>query len=202
VETDSTKKGAKMNLPFFKYYRIPLILAVSLSLVIITYKSNILLENANVMSYLNILGIFAGAILGIFILDLDYFIHTFLLEPKSEVSNTIKTYIKDKDILGAFNYIILHADQFENKTLNSLVFQVALSIFSMLIVIDPGVPFMIKVLVISTLLNTIFRFYYFYLQGFGDDWFWILKKVPNKYVVLVINLIVLIFVGISVHTLK
>lgn len=191
-----------MNLPFFKYYRIPLILAVSLSLVIITYKSSLLLENANTMSYLNILGIFVGAILGIFILDLDYFIHAFLLEPKSQVSNLIKTYIKDKDIIGAFNYIILHSDQFENKTLNSLVFQVALSIFSMLIVIDPGVPFLIKAMVISTLLNTIFRFYYFYFQGFGNDWFWILKKIPNKYVVFVINLIVLVFVGISVYTLK
>ena len=191
-----------MNLPFFKYYRIPLILAISLSLVIITYKSPILLENADTMSYLNILGIIVGAIIGIFILDLDYFIHAYLLEPKSEVSNLVKDYIKDRDIMGAFNYIILHSDRFENKTLNSLVFQVALSIFSMLIVIDPGVPFLIKAMVISTLLNTIFRFYYFYLQGYGNDWFWILKKVPNKYLVFAINFVVLVFVGISVYTLK
>lgn len=191
-----------MNLPFFKYYRIPLILAISLSLVIVTYKSSILLENADTMAYLNILGIMVGSIIGIFILDLDYFIHAYLLEPKSEVSNLVKDFIKDKDIMGAFNYIILHSDKFENKTLNSLVFQVALSIFSMLIVIDPGVPFLIKAMVISTLLNTIFRFYYFYLQGYGNDWFWILKKVPNKYLVFMINIVVLVFVGISVYTLK
>lgn len=189
-------------MPFFKYYRIPLILAISLSLVIITYKSNILLESADTISYLNILGIFVGAILGIFILDLDYFIHAYLLEPKKEVSTLLKTYISDKDIMGAFNYIILHSDRFENKTLNSLVFQISLSVFSLFISIDSGVPYLIKVMVISTLLNTIFRFYYFYLQGFGDDWFWILKKIPNKYVILIINLVVLIFVGISIFTLK
>lgn len=191
-----------MNLPFFKYYRIPLILAISLSLVIITYKSPILLENADTVSYLNILGIIIGAIIGIFILDLDYFIHAYILEPKSEISNLVKDYIKDRDIIGSFNYIILHSDRFENKTLNSLVFQVAMSIFSMIIAIDPGVPFLIKTIVISTLLNTIFRFYYFYLQGHGSDWFWILKKVPNKYWVFAINLVVLVFVGISVYTLK
>jgi hypothetical protein len=154
------------------------------------------------MSYLNILGIFVGAILGIFILDLDYFIHSYILEPKSEASNFVKSYIKDKDFVGVFNYIILHSDKFENKTLNSLVFQIALSIFSIVVVIDPNVPYLIKTLIISTLLNTIFRFYYFYFQGFGDDWFWILKKIPNKYIVIVINLIVLIFVGISIYSLK
>lgn len=190
-----------MNRPFFQYYRIPLILAISLAVVIITSKSSLIVQG-DYTDYLNILGIIVGSILGIFILDLDYFLHAYILEPKEEFSLRFRDYIKDKDFFGVFDYIILHSEDIKNKTLNSLVFQVSLGIFSLVTSGNISLPYLVKAMVISSLLNTIFRFYYFYFQGYGKDWFWILKKIPNKYVIGLFNLIVLIIIGFSVSLFK
>lgn len=190
-----------MNRPFFQYYRIPLILSISLAIVIITSKSSLIIQG-EFTDYISIFGIILGSILGIFILDLDYFLHAYLLEPKEEFSLRFRDYIKDKDFIGVFDYIILHSEDIQNKTLNSLVFQVSLGIFSLVVSGNISLPYLVKALVISTLLNTIFRFYYFYFQGFGKDWFWILKKVPNKYFIGLINFIILVIVGFSISLFK
>ncbi len=177
----------------FQFYRIPFILSISLAVVLIStnFKG----------TTLDIFLIFLASILGMFFLDLDYFLNAYILEPEENFSKLLRDYIKSKDISGAFSYIIYHADEVENKTLNSAVFQFAMMFFAIFIV-RSDLSIFFKALVLSTQLNTIFRFFYFYFQGHGKDWFWILKNQPGKPFIYGFNLLVLIMLGLAIFILK
>jgi hypothetical protein len=178
---------------FLKFYRIPLILSISLGVVILSTN----FRGTNFDIFL----IFLGCILGMFVLDLDYFLQAYILEPDENFSKLLRDYIKSKDFFGALDYIIYHADEVENKTLNSAMFQFALMFFSIFIV-RSDLSIFFKSLVLATHLNTIFRFLYFYFQGHGKDWFWILKKEPSKPVSFAFNFIVFIFLGLAIFLIK
>lgn len=177
----------------FQFYRIPLILALSIGLVILSTN----FRGTNFDIFL----IFLGCILGMFFLDLDYFLHAYFLEPEDNFSKLLRDYIKSKDYAGAINYIIYHADEVENKTLNSAVFQFAIMFFAIFIV-RSDLSIFFKALILSTQLNTIFRFFYFYFQGHGKDWFWILKKEPSKIGAFGFNFLVLIMLGLAIFLIK
>ena len=174
----------------FKFYRIPFIISASLAVVLLSqiYRGGTL----------ELILIVLGAISGMFFLDLDYFIHAYILEPEDNFSKMFRDYIKQKDLVGAFNYIIFHSDEVENKTLNSAIFQAALMVFNLFIVrADVSVYF--KVLLLTTHLNSIYRFFYFYFQGHGKDWFWILKKEPSVYGIYAFNFAVLLSISLAIY---
>lgn len=173
-----------------KFYRIPFILSVSLAVVLISQ----VFRGGNLELFLLIL----GAISGMFFLDLDYFIHAYILEPEDNFSRMLRDYVKQKDLVGAFNYIIFHMDEVENKTLNSAIFQFAL-IFFTLFIVRSDVSIYFKSLLLATQLNTIYRFFYFYYQGHGKDWFWILKKEPTVYGIYIFNFIVLLGISLAIY---
>jgi hypothetical protein len=177
----------------FKFYRIPFILAISLAVVLISTNFR--------GTTLDIVLLLIGALLGMFFLDLDYFLNAYILEPEDNFSKLLRDYIKSKDISGAFNYIIYHADEVENKTLNSAVFQFAMMFFAIFIV-RSDLSIFFKSLILSTQLNTIFRFFYFYFQGHGKDWFWILKNEPSKPFIFGFNFLVLIMLGLAIFLVK
>ena len=91
-----------------KFYRIQLILSVSLAVVIISqvYKNGTL----------DLILITLGVLLGTFFLDLDYFIHAYFLDPNSNFSHKLKDYVKNKNIVEALNYTIFHSNEIKNKT--------------------------------------------------------------------------------------
>ena len=146
---------------------------------------------------LDLILIILGCLIGTFFLDLDYFINAYLIDQDTEFSKLLRDYVKNKDFVGALNYIIYHANEIKNKTLNSALFQVSLAIFSLYIVRSPVSTFY-KSLIISILLNSIYRFFYFYIQNEHEDWFWVLKKTPGKYFIGIYNLILMVIVGLSI----
>ncbi len=176
-----------------QFYRIPLILSLSMGVVILStnFRGGIL----------DIVLLFLGVLLGMIFLDLDYFLHSYVLEPEENFSKLLRDYVRSKDFSGAFNYIIYHADEVENKTLNSAVFQFAMMFFAIFIV-RSDLSIFFKSLILSTQLNTVFRFFYFYFQGHGKDWFWILKKEPTKAIIYGFNFLVLIMLGLAIFLLK
>ncbi len=177
----------------FQFYRIPFILSISLGVVLLSTNFR--------GTYIDIALIFIGVVLGIFFLDLDYFLNAYILEPEDNFSKLLRDYVRSKDFIGALNYIIYHADEVENKTLNSAVFQFSMMFFAIFIV-RSDLSIFFKALVLSTQLNTIFRFFYFYFQGHGKDWFWILKNEPGKPFIYGFNFLVLIMLGLAVFLIK
>lgn len=177
----------------FKYYRIPIILSISLAVVLISqvFKG----------SQINLVWLILGSLLGTFFLDLDYFLHSYVLEPDDQFSHMLKDFIKHKDYAGAFNYILFHSDEIENKTLNSALFQISL-IFFMFFIVRSDVSIFFKSLIISIQLNSVFRYLYFYFQGHGEDWFWIIQGKPNKIFIVVYNIVIISSIGLAIYLFK
>jgi len=172
-----------------KFYRTQVILSASLFVVIFSQ-----VWGTDILTAILIL---LGCLLGTFFLDLDYFIYAYFLNPDDFFSHKIKDFVKSKDFAGALNYTIHHSNDIKNKTLNSAFFQVMLSVFTLYFV-RSWVSHFLKALVISILLNSIYRFVYFYLQKEHHDWFWSLKKTPPAPVILIFNLGLLVVIGISI----
>jgi len=121
-----------------------------------------------------------GALLGALIMDLDYFLHAYLIETDSDFSRTLRAYIDHKDFRGALNFVSVQKDKVKEKTLNSGLFQIVLIALLFLLFYSQTNVFM-KTLVLSMYANSIYKFAEnFYLHQTFEDWFWFLKGSPKK----------------------
>jgi len=149
-------------------YKIQLLLSLTLSIVLIAMRVE---KNA-----FNIVQIFLGAFVGTFLLDLDYFIHAYFLDPTADFSKTLVSYVKHKDIKSAFAFIYYHRHDIKEKTLNSALFQIAIGAGA-IFVVSSNASLFVKSLVISTYINSIYRLAELYFEkNDTSEWFWALKK--------------------------
>ena len=123
--------------------------------------------------------IFLGSLLGSIILQLDYVIYAYFLEPEKEYSKSVRGYIKDKDYSGATDYIYFHKNDINDKTLNSALFQIVLGL-AMLFVVTSDVSMFIKSLVVSAFVNSIYIMMEEFYANRSDQWFWAFKNKPSK----------------------
>lgn len=151
-------------------YRVQLIVSITLFVVVVALRVE--------RDPLTIIYIFIGSILGTFVLDLDYIIHAYFMEPASQLSGMIKGYMKHRDYRGLFNYIHYHKDELPNKTLNSALFQIVLAALT-IFTLSSNTGIFIKALVLSAFLNSIYRLLELYTQGKAAQWFWSLNIKTN-----------------------
>ncbi len=163
-------------------YKTPILVSAVLSIVLAAARVE--------LKPLNLLFIAIGAFFGTFLLDLDYIIYAYFLEPKTDFSKTVVGFLKHGDVANALNYIYYHKDELKDKTLNSALFQVVLGVF-MFFVISTETNLVIKTLVVSTFVNSIYRLYENYYMHKTDDWFWILKQKPTTQMIKVYFLLLL-----------
>jgi len=135
-------------------YKIQLLLSLTLSIVLIALRVE---KNA-----LNIAQIFLGAFAGTFLLDLDYFIHAYFLDPTADFSKTLVSYVKHMDIKSAFAFIHYHRHDIKEKTLNSALFQIAIGAGA-IFAVSSNASLFVKSLVISAYINSIYRLAELYL---------------------------------------
>jgi hypothetical protein len=152
-------------------YKIPLLISMVLAFAIV----GINLER----NILTIAFVFIGSILGIFALDLDYLVYAFFLEPKHHFSTTIKTFLAHKDLKNAAIYSYYHRTDLEEPTLNSFLFQIILA-FLMIYIQGTTIHIIIKILLISAFINSIYRMYEYFYNEKLSIWFWALKSTPSK----------------------
>lgn len=138
-----------------------------------------------------ILLLLAGCLLGAILLDVDYILSAYILDPDTDFSNNLKGYIQHKDILGSIIYMHTHKNDIKEKTLHSALFQIVLTGL-MLFVVSSDASIFIKALVVSTLVNSIYRMYEEYFAGNMDNWFWSFKTKPGKQVFIAFSLALLI----------
>ncbi len=157
---------------FLSLYKIPILLAIVLSIVLISFN----VETRPVYIAL----IVCGSLVGALVLDLDYFIHAYLIEPDSDFSRSLRAYIDHKDFTGALNFVTVQKDKVKEKTLNSGLFQVVLIALMFMLFYSEASVFM-KTIVLSMYANSIYKFAEnFYLHQTFEDWFWFLKGSPKK----------------------
>ncbi len=164
-------------------YKIQILVTVALIIVIIS--TNV------VRSPQAVFLIVLGAILGTFILDLDYVVYAFFLEPEKPFSINLKGFIEHKDLAGALNHIYYNKEEVKEKTLNSVLFQIALAGTAVFVAASSTSLFM-KVLIISAFANSIYKMADYYFDGKSDQWFWALKKLPTENGILVYGLVLVL----------
>ncbi len=155
----------------FLLYKTPLLISIVLSIVLVALKAQ--------SHYLQLSLILLGSLAGTFFLDLDYIIYAYFLDPGSSFSQTLKGFLRHKDLYHAGSYIYYNEDQIKEKTLNSALFQIVLTAL-MVFVVGSGANFLLKALVLSVFISSIYRMQLNYIKGKSEEWFWALKSKPNK----------------------
>lgn len=175
----------------FTYYKIPLLISATLAITI--------LASAVVRQPFNIIEVVVGCLLGTFILDSEYLMYAYILEPKSEFAKTVFGYIKYKDYKNLLEFINQHKDEVKDKALNSALFQVimvAVAIFA----IYASTSFFIKSFVLSILASSIYKLIECYFEGKTDEWFWAMKSRPKKegVIVYIVVLVLILILYLSI----
>lgn len=156
---------------FFSVYTIPLALSATVAIAILALS----VVRAPVQIALTIF----GAIFGAIALDMEYIIYAYLIEPDTEFSQNIKAFLKHKDLNSAIDYIQTHKDDIKDKSLNSALFQIVLSMVCIFVVYASTMPF-VKALVLSIFANSIYKLIEHYFSNTTDEWFWSYKVKPEK----------------------
>lgn len=155
-----------------KIYKLPLLISVTLGIVILAVTVQ--------REPLSIAMIFLGTILGTFVLDLDYFLYAYFIEPDTDFSRNIRAFTKHGDIFNAMMHIHYHKDDLKEKTLNSALFQVIL-VFVTYYAVSAAPTLMVRALILSAFVNSIYRLLENYHKDQGlTDWFWIINRKPTK----------------------
>lgn len=167
---------------FLSIYKIPLLVSLTLSIILIALQVT--------REPLGIATIVLGTLLGTFMLDMEYVIYAYILEPERDFSKTLAAYIKDKDIANTFLFIHSHTDEIKDKTLNSAVFQIVLALFS-IFAISASTSNFISALIISIFANSLYHLAEAYFENKIDDWFWALKIKPTRQQIIIYALVLL-----------
>ncbi len=155
----------------FDLYKIQFLASATVCVVLIALKTT--------LPPLGFTLIILGSLVGTFLLDLDYIIYAFFIEPEKDFSTTVRAFIKHKDLFNAITYIHLHREEVKDKTLNGAMFQMILAGAALFVMSSPASLF-VKALIVSTFVNSIYRMWENYFDDKIDDWFWGLKFKVNK----------------------
>ena len=173
----------------WNFYKVPLLISLTLAIVLISIKVE--------KQVLGITLIVLGSLIGTFFLDLDYFIWAFFLEPASDFSKTLVGYTKHADFMNIVNHIYYHKNELQEKTLNSVFFQVVLAAMSVIVVSTTHYN-LVKALILSIFANSIYRMFECYFEGRANEWFWALKKKPGRNGVILYGVVLVIVLMFSV----
>jgi hypothetical protein len=160
-----------MSKTVVSYYKFPFLITIVLIIVLVAVTPIRLPIQAT--------QIVLGAVLGALILDLEYILYAYAMEPQKDFSKTMVGFIKHHDFTNVVNHIRYHKDQVEDKSLNSALFQVVIAVLSIFVVSATDSLFA-KSFVISVLASSLYKLSETYFEGHTDEWFWAFKTKPSK----------------------
>lgn len=155
-----------------KIYKVPVLISLTLAVMLISIS---VARGPLAITYIAI-----GTILGTFLLDLDYIIHAYFFDNETEFARNLKHFLQDKDYKNAILYMHNNKHMLPEKTLNSVLFQVALAVLAYFIISSSG-NMLIRAFVLSAYVNSMYRYAELYFnQHSPEQWFWVLKDKPTQ----------------------
>ena len=179
-----------MDKHVFGIYKIPLLVSVTLAIVLIALGT--------IRAPFEIATILVATFFGTFVLDLEYFLDAFFLDPKKDFSKTLVGFLKHSDLASALKHVYYHKDEFKDCALNSALFQVILAFLSLLVIFATRSLFG-QALVLSIFANSIYVLFEHLFNNRTDDWFWILKNKPTRQQVYIYVFAMLIMFTFSLY---
>ncbi len=161
----------KLLLSILRNYKLNLLVSVTLAIVITALKVY--------RDPISIAATVLGSLLGAFILELEYFINAFWIDPESEFSSNFKSLINQGNYEGLISYINMHKSGLQRRTLHSILFQVTLLLL-LLSLPSSIISIFGFTLILSTFIQTFYQMYEDHVERRGvNDWFWVLKQKPG-----------------------
>jgi len=147
MEINTTKEAKydriilSMNIVSFpKHYKIPLLIALVVSLAVITL--------GNETSPFGVVFTFLASIAGMFFVDLGAVLHAFIVDPSTNESQHLIEKIKLKDFKGVISFLNNEEYKVSDPTIKSALFQFLLLVFLYYAAIG-GIPGFSKALIFS-----------------------------------------------------
>jgi len=153
------------------YYKIPLLVSITLGITILAMSV--------ARKPLDIAQVFAGVLLGTFLLDIEFILYPYIFEPNTEYAKTVFAYIKNRNFGDLISFINEHRDEVKDKSLNSIIFKFVL-IFLVVFTSYTNTSYFIKAFVMSVFANSIYKLTEALFEGRTKDWFWAIKGTPKK----------------------
>lgn len=173
-----------MNALFIRY-KIPLLISLVVMLCILALNAE-----SNPFS---ILFIILGALIGIFLLDLEYLLTAYVVDPDAQMSKQLKAEVVGKNIFSYARFLNDYEYEFKNLAMRSVVFHVLLLIFGYYIVITQSFV-LAQAIVLSMLANILyFELMEILSKGNLDRWAWIYNGDVTKKVSFIYWSICLLF---------
>jgi hypothetical protein len=156
-----------MSNPLLERYKIPFLLSVVVSLAIIVLPEEI--------SILSAILAFSGSILGFLLVDFEYIIHAYLVDPTSEFSIRIKEYVSSGNFIGLVDFYNREEYTSGEMSVRSAMFQVILAGLALMTITNQSWIFA-RGMVLSMSINLLFFQFQEYLKtGMIQRWFWVYK---------------------------
>lgn len=112
----------------FIFYKKELTLCLILSIIVIAFR----LET----SLINIISIILGFPLGMLILDIDYLLFAYIINPSHHFSQMLTSLIRDRNLPAAVNYFMDSRHEVTASTIRSALFQIIILLTALFSVIS------------------------------------------------------------------
>ena len=146
-------------------YKIPLLVSLVCALALIAL--------GGITYWLSAILVFLGAIIGFIILDLEYIVHAYLVDPLSETSLLIKSYIRAKNAGEYARFLSENEYTLGEVSIRSVLFQVGLFLFTIYVVTTSANAF-VQGAALSMYANLLYyQFVEFKKTQTLQRWFWI-----------------------------
>jgi len=153
-------------------YKTSLLLSLVLAVVTIAFRLEV--------NVLNIGAILLGFPLGMILLEMDYFLFAYLIQPEHHFSQMLKSLVKDKNWPGLITYLVDGKSEVSGSVLRSAFFQIVIlgiSLFSTM----SRVGLFSSCFVLGMSAQLLSEQYRLWKEKKPlDDWFWNINMVLNS----------------------
>jgi hypothetical protein len=156
-----------MSHPFVERYKIPFLLAIVVALAVVVIPGYV--------SYIGAGLAIAGAIVGFLLVDLEYLIHAYLIDPSSEVSMKIKDFVAHRNFVGLIDYYNREEYTFGELSIRSAIFQVILTALALMTITNNSWIFARTMVLTMSATLLYFQVSEYIKTHTLQRWFWIYR---------------------------
>lgn len=154
-----------MSNPLFVRYKIPFLFSIVVALAVLILPGNVTVINAALA--------LTGAIVGFLLIDLEYVVHAYLVDPSSDVSMRIREFIHMRNFTGLIDFYNREEYSFGELSIRSAMFQIILAVLALMTITNQSWILARGVALTMSITLLYFQFQEFVRTGTLQRWFWV-----------------------------
>ncbi len=157
---------------FIPRYKIPILISLATGLVYLALSS----DSSPITAILG----FVGALLAVLVLDAEYILTAYFIDPQHEKATYIKDMLRGKHFITLADYLTKNEYSFGELSIRSVLFQIVLAVFNLYLVVTNS--FSLVTCLCLALMGNILYAQLIELQETGtlERWFWVYDGALTK----------------------